>query len=162
MGEIFREHQPFHRNAIVRWLLPADLLFITVILAALAPRQSPADRVVMLAVWLGVVALNAAIAFAFALTTTVTPEHLVVRFRPFRARRIPLAEVASAEPVRYDPILDAGGWGVRSSKKFGRVYNVSGERGVHVTLADGASLLIGSERPDDLAEAILAAAPPAS
>ena len=36
----------------------------------------------------------------------------------------------------------------------GRAYNVSGDRGVELTLANGKRVLIGSQRSEELAEAI--------
>jgi hypothetical protein len=36
----------------------------------------------------------------------------------------------------------------------GRAYNVSGNRGVEITLANGKRVLIGSQRSDELAAAI--------
>ncbi len=90
------------------------------------------------------------------LTTKVSPEGLFVRFRPFhfRPKRIDLSQLADVEPVTYRPIVEYGGWGIRSGRK-GNAYNVSGNLGVRLTFTNGRHLLIGSQRPEELASAIL-------
>jgi hypothetical protein len=50
-------------------------------------------------------------------------------------------------------LRDYGGWGIRKGRS-GWAYNVSGDRGVRLTYTDGETLLIGSQRADELAKAI--------
>jgi hypothetical protein len=72
---------------------------------------------------------------------------------PFANRTIAPAQIARWEARTYRPIRDYGGWGVRFGPR-GRAYNVSGNRGVEITLANGKRVLVGSQRADDLAAAI--------
>ncbi len=46
--------------------------------------------------------------------------------------------------------------GIRWAGKGRMAYNVSGNKGVEIALADGHSVMVGSQRPDELAEAIRA------
>jgi hypothetical protein len=78
-----------------------------------------------------------------------------VRMFPFAKRTIAPAQIAQWEARTYRPIREYGGWGVRFGPR-GRAYNVSGNRGVELTLADGRRLMIGSRRADELAAAIAA------
>ena len=79
---------------------------------------------------------------------------LEIRFRGLLVRReIPLADITHFEARTYRPIREYGGWGVRRGAG-GMAYNVSGNRGVEFRLADGKSLLIGSQRPEELALAL--------
>lgn len=89
------------------------------------------------------------------LETRVGRDGLYVRFYPFhlRQRKIPLEKVASFRAVTYRPIWDYGGWGLRCGRG-GRAYNASGRRGVRLEFYDGKHLLIGSQRPEELAAAI--------
>lgn len=88
------------------------------------------------------------------LGTEVRDDVLEIRFRGLFARRvIPLAQIQHFEAKTYRPIRDYGGWGVRRGAA-GMAYNVSGNRGVELRLADGKSLLIGSERPEELVLAL--------
>jgi hypothetical protein len=80
------------------------------------------------------------------LVTEVRDDVLEIRFRGLFVRRaIPLAEIRHFEARTYRPIREYGGWGVRRGSA-GMAYNVSGKRGVELRLADGKSLLIGSQR----------------
>lgn len=88
------------------------------------------------------------------LTVAVFPETLAIRFRGlFVDRTISLADIAHAEAVTYRPVAAYGGWGLRRGPE-GKAYNVSGNRGVRLTFADGRTLLLGSRRADALAAAI--------
>lgn len=74
----------------------------------------------------------------------------------WRKRRLPLADIRSAIEVQYDPAAEYGGYGIRSSAK-GLAYIASGNRGVQLELNDGRKLLIGSQRPGELAQSIMEA-----
>lgn len=93
--------------------------------------------------------------WSLRLTTEVRDDALYVRFFPFHGspRRIPWADIEAVDAVRYRPLRDYGGWGIRFAK--GRMaYNVSGSQGVRLSRPGQRELLVGSQRPYDLARAI--------
>jgi len=67
---------------------------------------------------------------------------------------VPITGIVRYRVVQYRPILDYGGWGIRAGRDGERVLNARGDRGVRLELADGSSLLIGSQRPEELAETL--------
>ena len=72
---------------------------------------------------------------------------------------MPLADVTEVEPVTYRPVMHYGGRGIRYSfgslgGTKGKAYNVSGNHGVRLTYTTNRHLLIGSQKPDELAAAI--------
>ena len=88
------------------------------------------------------------------LVTDVHPGELSVAMRGlWRERRIPLGEIKSARTVTYDPVRDYGGYGVRTTRRV-KAYIAGSHRGVRLELVKGGALLIGSERPEELALAI--------
>ena len=89
------------------------------------------------------------------LTTEVHQDGLYYRFFPFhlRFRCIALEDMAEHEVRKYSAMRDYGGWGIRYGK-MGKIYNVSGNRGVLVRLASGDNIMFGSQRPEDFATAI--------
>jgi hypothetical protein len=93
--------------------------------------------------------------YRMSLTTEVQPGELLVRFWPFHLRpvRVPLHTVRDYERVTYDPIRDYGGWGIRWSS-CGKAYNMSGKEGVRLHFYNQKPLLIGSQSPEELFEAI--------
>jgi hypothetical protein len=100
-------------------------------------------------IWGGAVGL----VYTIRLTVRVDHGHLHIHFFPLLTRNIPLEQIEQWEPRTYHPLLEYGGWGLRRGWK-GWAYNISGNRGVQLTLADGKRLLIGSQRADELAAAI--------
>lgn len=68
-------------------------------------------------------------------------------------RRVPIAQIAHAEPTRTG-VLD--GWGIHFTMR-GWLYNVAGRDAVLITRTDGKRFLLGSDEPRALAEAILGA-----
>ena len=91
------------------------------------------------------------------LRLTVTDEAVLIRYVPFTSRRIPLAEILGANPREYDAIGEYGGWGIKGWSRDRRAYNVSGSEGVELFLRDGRSVMLGSQRTEELAAAIMAA-----
>ncbi len=154
--ELFREVQPLHQNMIVRIVLPVEALITSCLLIALMlgpSRQQWPTLLVTLLLTGFVMPLGIA---NLRLVTIVTDRRLIVRFRPMPGRVVDAARITHAEAVRYDPMTDAGGWGWRMCRKYHRVFNVSGDRGVHVRFGDGPrdQFLVGSRRAEELAEAI--------
>jgi hypothetical protein len=92
------------------------------------------------------------------LDVEVTREVVSVRFRPFhlRPRRIQVKDIADARARQYSALGEYGGWGIRMGIR-GFAYNVSGDQGVQLTLANGKRILIGSQKSEELEAAILAA-----
>jgi len=120
--------------------------------------DNPISDGVLAIVWPAVIilALAALVAVCMArLIIEVRPDGLYVRYVPFhrRPRRIALNEVTAVKAVAYQPILQYGGWGIRFTKK-GKAYNARGSRGVRLDYANGRHLLLGSQRPDELAQMI--------
>lgn len=90
------------------------------------------------------------------MTTEVAPTDLRVWFGwiPTYRRVVPIGTIVRIEVVTYRPLADYGGWGIRQGRDGVRVLNARGNQGVRIDLADGSRLLIGSQRPEDLARAL--------
>ncbi len=88
------------------------------------------------------------------LVTEVRKGELIVRMRGlWRLRRVPLDHIQSVETITHDIARDYGGYGIRSTPE-GKAYVASGGRGVRLTLAAGEKLVVGSQRPDELARVL--------
>ena len=159
--ERFRETQWARENWIIT--VPFVVVLVSVIATIagllyggsgdLSPLQTLA-----LSVWLvGFVALYAWFLLVGRLETVVDDVGLRIRWYPLhlRWRQIPLDGVERVEPVKYRPIWEYGGYGIRMGIRR-RAYNVVGNRGVRLHYMGGRHLLIGSRRPEELAEAVRA------
>ncbi len=93
--------------------------------------------------------------YAAHLITEVRADGLYVKFYPFHRsfQKIDLNSVINMEVLTYRPLVDYRGYGIRYGA-WGKVYNVYGNRGVRLTYRGGKILMIGSQRPEELAGAL--------
>lgn len=105
--------------------------------------------------WLGTGVLLPLLFASMRLITVVRHDGLYVRFVPFHWKwiKIPLQEVRSVKARQYNPLAEYGGWGIRYGRR-GKAYNVSGNWGVELEFTNGRTLLIGSQRAEELEKAI--------
>lgn len=158
---LFEEEQRFRQP----WLILVVVFICAIVFTSvsLTVRSLTAGQLGTLGVvWMvsGIVAsaLVVMVLCVARLRVRVDSRALEISFRPFVHRRIALRDIAHFESRSYRPLIDAGGWGVHYSfTGKGWAYNVSGDRGVQIKLKNGGWLLIGSQKPDELAKAIASA-----
>lgn len=93
--------------------------------------------------------------FMMKLETRISETGIAVRFYPFQLkfRNYKWEELEQVYLREYSPLSEYGGWGMRYSfTGKGRALNVSGKMGLQLVFKDGRKLLIGTSRPDDLAQ----------
>ena len=93
--------------------------------------------------------------YTMGLDTQVRESGVFIRFWPFHRKWVVFGfdSIQKAEASTYSPLKDYGGWGIRYGSR-GKAYNVSGNKGVLLTLADGKNVLIGSKNHEVLCSAI--------
>jgi len=74
------------------------------------------------------------------------------------SKRVPYADIEDIESVRYHPLRDFGGWGIRFGKDGRRAWTARGDQAVVLHLRDGTKLYVGSDKPFRLEERIRAVA----
>jgi len=159
---IFREQQKFNL-----WLalVIACSMALAVVIASFALlqmlSQHPLQIWTMILLIIGRMLLPVGFGiffFIYKLEIEVNSDGLHVRSFPFhvRYRKIPAEDLSECYARTYRPIREYGGWGIRYGfrKRSGKAYNMSGNKGVQLIFKNGKRLLIGSQKPDELAEAI--------
>ena len=141
---VFSEQQGFSRIII------NDLFVLVVLLFLALAWQSQTQG---LLVGAALVAVLWALMLAAKMTTQVDDDGITIRTLFFINRRISYDEIVTAQSVVYKPLRDFGGWGYRIGPG-GKAYNMSGNLGVQLVLMRERRVLIGSQKPDDLAAAI--------
>jgi hypothetical protein len=152
---LYEEKQSFRQP----WLWLLLLASLGGVLAGLAFAPEP-ETTTALGIATGLMLATVALFYFMRLSVQVEPECVRIRFLPLWKKTIPLADIVRWQARSYRPILEYGGWGIRYSLSSGWAYNVSGNRGVQLELTGGKRILIGSQRADELAEAITAAKGP--
>jgi hypothetical protein len=91
------------------------------------------------------------------LDTRMTDEAIMIRFFPLHRkwRSYAWSDIRSAEVRQYSPIMEFGGWGLRFSLSGkGTAYNVAGNKGLQLVLHKGKKILIGTQKPEEMEEAL--------
>lgn len=152
--EMQRPRQWWIKLIILIVAVPAWYLFITAILIGDGDAASLGSKT---GIWIYFIAaglLLPAFLLSVKMTTVVSGDGLTVNYFPVYRRRIKKEEIAAFYVRDYRPVLEYGGWGIRWSIRRGTAYTVQGNRGVQFELSRGWKILIGSQRPEALAEAI--------
>ena len=152
---LFAEEQSF-RQPWLWGLLLGTLVFVAVVFGTIIHREpNNAGSLVFPAVLIVVVEIGVAVfLWVLKLKVRLDAAGLHIRFFPLVSKEIPLGEIAHWEARTYSPLLEYGGWGIRYSFRNGTAYNISGNQGVQLELTNGKRILIGSQRSEELAEAI--------
>ncbi len=81
------------------------------------------------------------------LEVAVYPDGLYYKFHGLHLRwhRMGYDEMKNTTAVKYRPIMEYGGWGIRIGVNK-KAYNVSGNEGVLIELKNGKTVLFGSRR----------------
>lgn len=152
------EEQRFSR--FFRWFLVFDsvffILFIIGLYFFLCRAGEKSLPVVAIVVILVVPAAVAILFWAAKLQTMVCKDGLYVRFFPFymKFKRFAFEDISEYYARKYRPIWEYGGWGIRYTFRNGKAYNIRGNKGLQIVFKNGKKLLIGSQNPQELAEAI--------
>ncbi len=151
---IYREDQLFAPWVyLLLGMIALNLLFPDVPplqnISDIRPSQDPASYVVI-----SVIALITAC--TMKMTTEVGPDGLTITFGwlPIYRTHLKLHEIKSLEPCTYRPLIDTLGWGIRRSWKGETVLSTRGNRAVRITRHDGSVMLVGSQKPEELAGVI--------
>lgn len=155
---IYREVQHFRQSWL--WLvglLPAILAWVAFVQQIVRGRSIGEDPLPDWGVWLVWALFGLGLPLFLGLlrmVVEVTSTKIVVSYRPLSRRAIDLREVLKVEARRYNALKEYGGWGVKGWSRDKMAYNVSGDRGVELTLRDGRSVMLGSRRAEELAQVI--------
>ena len=84
------------------------------------------------------------------LRTEIDQRGIRVRLRPISTNIFKWDQIEKVEPITYGFV----GYGLRFSFKHGTIYNIKGNKGIAVYLKDGGRFVIGTQKPEEIIEAI--------
>ena len=100
---------------------------------------------------LGLAVLLNLLAFTTRLILQINDQGIYIRYFPFTSKVFKWAKIEEYKFVKYDPIADYGGWGVRYNwKQKGIAYTVAGHYGISLSMKNGKRVLIGTRNPEEL------------
>lgn len=83
--------------------------------------------------------------------TVVSQENIQLTYSPFVWKTINLSDIETIKVINYGFV---GGWGIRFWTSYGTVYNVRGNKGLHIRLKNGKQLVIGTQKPQELEKVV--------
>ena len=144
MKPLFTEKQRFNQWWL--WLLLAVSLAVPAILLFKEASEKSggfSGLIIILSVIILFVVLR--------MTTVVTKENIQLTYFPFVNKTINLADIETMKVINYGFV---GGWGIRFWTQYGTVYNVRGNKGLHIKFKNGKQLVIGTKKPQELEKVV--------
>lgn len=154
---LFIERQKFTQWWLWLILLGVNILFLLGVWKQVLQGQpfgnrSMSDNALLFAS--GSIILFTLLFINFKLETQVKKDGIYVRFFPFHIsfKYYPWNSISKSFVRKYSPLIEYGGWGLRSGLfGKGKAFNVSGDKGLQLEFLDHKKLLIGTNKPDELA-----------
>lgn len=88
--------------------------------------------------------------YTYKMTTEITSDYIYFKVKYFLKKKISWDEVKSVELIKYKPLSQFGGWGIRYGIK-GTAYSVSGKECLLIHLIDNdRKIYLGTQEPDRL------------
>ena len=156
----FKETQRL--NQVWVWLILGlvNLALIWMLITQLVLGQpvgdNPApDGFLILVVAVGI--FMSGVVISMRLETEINEQGIHYRFFPLirTFKSISFDELQEPSVRKYRPIVEYGGWGFRIGLRgTGKALNMSGNQGLQLVFKDGKRLLIGTQEPEALREAL--------
>ncbi|WP_018616763.1 hypothetical protein [Segetibacter koreensis] len=157
---LFTERQKFRQWWVWLTLLGVNGLFIFAVFKQVIGGQQFGEKPMgntQLLFTAGVIILLTIWLFNLRLETQIKKTGIYVRFFPFHLsfRHYPWYNISRSFVRKYNPIAEYGGWGIRLGLfGKGKAFNVSGNKGLQLEFRNNKKLLIGTNKPGELAEAL--------
>ncbi len=93
--------------------------------------------------------------FSFGIKTRITSKTIYFKFFPFHLsyRCYHREKIKKAEVIKYNPIRDLGGWGIKTSlDRNKKAFNISGKYGLSLELQNGKTIIIGTKKPEEISK----------
>ena len=129
----------------------------TLVLVSVLVLTSESDKQEGIIALLGVfsiMALAMGLLFNLKLETRIDEEGIHYRYFPFiKWRLINKAAIKEASVIKFNPMSDHGGWGVKGNSTT-KAYTILGETGLSIDIGEKKKILLGTQKPKELADFI--------
>ncbi len=118
--------------------------------------RDPNEMIISSAIIVVVMFLLYWLLFTLYLDVRIEENRLVYKMPPLinGEKSISRTEIDKFEIVNSYPIRRYGGWGIRYSLKHGKALTISGNKGLKLYLKNGKTLLLGTQDPEGIGNAM--------
>jgi len=165
---IYREEQSF-RQSIIPWIILVAILFMVggfgvgfyqqLYLGKPYGDEPMSNNGLIWSSVLSFVVISALFLLILGgnLVTEIWSDGIRYKFTPLirKIKHISLADIASVEVAKYNPIIEFGGWGWRKrflSRKT--AYNIRGRIGIRVVMKNGSQIMFGTQKQEEMKRAV--------
>ncbi|MFA6989027.1 MAG: DUF6141 family protein [Candidatus Gastranaerophilaceae bacterium] len=146
-----------------KWLI-CVILFYSVFITYLTYEQVflkkmvfdlPFSNKIWLLLWFFFALVLPVLFFLSKMKTEVRQNGIYIKYFPFYLNFVKISpeDIQSFESVIYNPLKDYGGWGLRYGVK-GNAISAYGNKGINIKITYARDMLIGTQKPDELFNAI--------
>jgi len=143
MKPLFNENQRFNQWWLWLLLISSSAAPIIILYKEFANNGITASKISTLGIFFLVILLF----IVLRLKTVVTKQTIKLAYFPFVWKTINISDIETMKVINYGFV---GGWGIRLWTPYGTVYNVRGNKGLHIKLKNGKQLVIGTQKPEEL------------
>ena len=160
---LFSERQKFNQWWLWVLIIVFNIIFLSQIFGLLNNERTASGKPTNTTMILICVGVNAIVFMLFIfsrLVTQIRPDGIYVKFFPFHLsfKHYPWETISKAYIRTYSPISEYGGWGLRYGIfGAGKAFNVSGDQGLQLEFLNHKKLLIGTQKPEELENALIKA-----
>lgn len=147
MKALFTENQRFNQWWLWVLLIASSVVPIVVLYNEITTKTTNSGSLIGLLVLFSVIFLFVIL----RMKTTITQQSIQLNYFPFVWKTINLTDIETMKVINYGFV---GGWGIRLWTSYGTVYNVRGNKGLHIKLKSGKQLVIGTQKPQELEKVI--------
>jgi hypothetical protein len=151
---LFYEEKQFLRSNSIVWVAIASLLitFLAIVINFSGDKSDLNGLFILSIVIISIVPLL----LLASIHLRIEKDGIYIKYFPFHFKPLffKWSEIDHFEIRKYNPLTEYGGWGVKGTRK-NRVYNVSGDMGLQITMKNGNKLLVGTANPNKMEVALL-------
>jgi hypothetical protein len=151
---VFTEVQKFSSVWLFLLLAIVVIVLIRGFVAIVIAQDSKKIKLLLLSIFLLPIGLTV-LTLCMQLQTRIDASGIYYRFYPvhIHEHKIDWSNVDSAYVCTYRPVAEYGGWGIRRGCN-GRAYNAAGDQGLQIVFKNGKRLLLGTQKPQEIKEAL--------
>lgn len=149
-NRIFNESQNYLGTWVMYFIILAEVPVLVLLSVLYATSDDKQEMAISLGVILGAMALIFGLIFNLKLETRIDSNRIAFRYFPFIKWRIfPKERIKSAKVIKYSPITDFGGWGIKGNNTT-KAYSIVGDEGLLLDIGEKKKIMIGTMKAKEL------------
>lgn len=150
-NRVFNEEQTYRGTWIIYLILLFELPTIVLLLVFYFRAEDKSEMGTALIVVVSTLLLIFLLILNLKLETRIDDKGVSFRYFPFirNWRLIEKDRILSIQVIKYSPITDYGGWGLKGNKTA-KAYSILGDEGILISTGERKKIMIGTSKAKEL------------